>query len=79
MIRANKIVQIVQIVALMIDSGLPCFKGEATLSKLRSRFQLDRSDSEAAQFMADRIADSYENKRTVMYGQFQKATNGIPY
>ncbi|KAJ2667367.1 phosphatidylinositol-4- kinase [Coemansia sp. RSA 1199] len=71
--------KIVQIVALMIDSGLPCFKGEATLSKLRSRFQLDRSDREAALFMADRIADSYENKRTVMYDQFQKATNGIPY
>ncbi|KAJ1780855.1 phosphatidylinositol-4- kinase, partial [Coemansia sp. RSA 1938] len=71
--------KVVQIVALIIDSGLPCFKGEATLSKLRSRFQLDRSDHEATLFMADHIADSYENKRTVMYDQFQKATNGIPY
>ncbi|KAJ2661269.1 phosphatidylinositol-4- kinase [Coemansia sp. RSA 1199] len=69
----------VQNVAQMIDSGVPCFKGEVTLSKLRSRFQLDRSDCEAALFMADCIADSYENKRTVMYDQFQKATNGIPY
>ncbi|KAJ2652386.1 phosphatidylinositol-4- kinase [Coemansia sp. RSA 1250] len=70
---------IIQIVQLMLDSGLPCFKGEATLNKLRTRFQLDKSEREAAQFMADRISDSYENKWTVMYDQFQKATNGIPY
>ncbi|KAJ2313754.1 phosphatidylinositol-4- kinase [Coemansia sp. RSA 2705] len=71
--------QIIQVVALMLDSGLPCFKGESTLAKLRSRFQLDKTERDAAQFMADRISDSYENKRTVMYDQFQKATNGIPY
>ncbi|KAJ2805062.1 phosphatidylinositol-4- kinase, partial [Coemansia helicoidea] len=71
--------KIIQIVALMLDSGLPCFKGESTLAKLRARFQLDKPDRDAAQFMADRIADSYENRRTVLYDQFQKATNGIPY
>ncbi|KAJ2490953.1 phosphatidylinositol-4- kinase [Coemansia sp. RSA 2050] len=70
---------IIQIVALMLDSGLPCFKGETTLAKLRGRFQLDKTERDAAQFMADRILDSYENKRTVFYDQFQKATNGIPY
>ncbi|KAJ1720103.1 phosphatidylinositol-4- kinase [Coemansia erecta] len=71
--------RIVQIVALMLESGLPCFKGETTLTKLRARFQLDRSEHDAAQFMVDRIKDSYENRRTVLYDQFQKATNGIPY
>ncbi|KAJ1662493.1 phosphatidylinositol-4- kinase [Coemansia sp. RSA 1813] len=71
--------KIVQIVSLMLESGLPCFKGETTLAKLRGRFQLDKSEREAAQFMMDRINDSYENKRTVLYDQFQKATNGIPY
>ncbi|KAJ1887808.1 phosphatidylinositol-4- kinase, partial [Coemansia sp. S17] len=70
---------IIQIVALMLDSGLPCFKGETTLAKLRGRFQLDKTERDAAQFMAERILDSYENKRTVFYDQFQKATNGIPY
>ncbi|KAJ2644233.1 phosphatidylinositol-4- kinase, partial [Coemansia sp. RSA 1694] len=70
---------IIQIVALMLDSGLPCFKGETTLAKLRGRFQLDRTERDAAQFMADRIHDSYENRFTVLYDQFQKATNGIPY
>ncbi|KAI8320830.1 kinase-like protein [Martensiomyces pterosporus] len=71
--------KIIQIVALMLDSGLPCFKGETTLTKLRNRLQLDKTERDAAQFMADRINDSYENKRTVLYDQFQKATNGIPY
>ncbi|KAJ2776827.1 phosphatidylinositol-4- kinase [Coemansia interrupta] len=71
--------RIVQIVALMLESGLPCFKGEATLGKLRARFQPEKSEHEAAQFMVDRIKDSYENRRTVLYDQFQKATNGIPY
>ncbi|KAJ2693700.1 phosphatidylinositol-4- kinase, partial [Coemansia spiralis] len=30
--------KIAQLVALMLDSGLPCFKGESTLTKLRARF-----------------------------------------
>ncbi|KAJ2661711.1 phosphatidylinositol-4- kinase [Coemansia sp. RSA 1200] len=71
--------KIIQMVSLMLDSGLPCFKGESTLAKLRGRFQLDKSEREAAQFMVERINDSYENKRTVLYDQFQKATNGIPH
>ncbi|KAJ2473268.1 phosphatidylinositol-4- kinase [Coemansia sp. RSA 2322] len=70
---------IIQIVALMLESGLPCFKGESTLAKLRGRLQLDKTERDAAQFMAERIDDSFENKRTVLYDQFQKATNGIPY
>ncbi|KAJ1829023.1 phosphatidylinositol-4- kinase [Coemansia sp. RSA 2599] len=71
--------RIISVVALMLESGLPCFKGESTLAKLRSRFQLEKTERDAAQFMADRISDSYENRRTVLYDQFQKATNGIPY
>ncbi|KAJ1913145.1 phosphatidylinositol-4- kinase [Mycoemilia scoparia] len=70
--------QIIQVVGLMIDSGLPCFKGE-TLANLRLRFQVDRTESEAAQYMMDRINDSYENRRTVLYDTFQKVTNDIPY
>ncbi|ORZ34525.1 kinase-like domain-containing protein [Catenaria anguillulae PL171] len=70
---------IINLVQLMSESGLPCFKGEPTLRKLRARFVLEKSEREAARFMMDRIADSYENKRTVLYDQFQKQTNGIPY
>ncbi|GES90544.1 phosphatidylinositol 4-kinase [Rhizophagus clarus] len=70
--------QIIQCVALMLGSGLPCFKGE-TLKRLRDRFQLDRTERQAADFMILKINQSFENKRTVLYDSFQKATNGIPY
>ncbi|ORY06106.1 hypothetical protein K493DRAFT_252236 [Basidiobolus meristosporus CBS 931.73] len=71
--------QIIQLVSLMMESGLPCFKGETTLKKLRSRFQLDKTERVAAEFMVDRIRESFENRRTVWYDSFQKATNGIPH
>ncbi|KAF9414220.1 phosphatidylinositol-4- kinase, partial [Podila epigama] len=70
--------QICQMVALMLESGLPCFRGQ-TIKRLRSRFQLDRSERAAAEFMVERVDESYLNKRTVLYDSFQKATNGIPY
>lgn len=69
---------ICQLVSLMLESGLPCFKGE-TIKRLRQRFQLDRSERAAADFIMMRIKDSFENQRTVMYDYFQKLTNGIPY
>ncbi|CAG8516675.1 5515_t:CDS:10 [Ambispora gerdemannii] len=71
--------QIIQCVALMLGSGLPCFKGERTLKNLRTRFQLDKTERGAADFMIERINQSFENRRTVWYDSFQKATNGIPY
>ncbi|KAG0256287.1 phosphatidylinositol-4- kinase [Actinomortierella ambigua] len=70
--------QIIQMVALMLESGLPCFRGE-TLKRLRSRFQPERSERQAADFMKEKVDESYLNKRTVLYDSFQKATNGIPY
>lgn len=70
--------QIIQMVALMLESGLPCFRGE-TVKRLRSRFQLDRSERAAADFMKEKIDESHLNKRTVLYDSFQKATNGIPH
>ncbi|KAG0043332.1 phosphatidylinositol-4- kinase [Gryganskiella cystojenkinii] len=70
--------QICQMVALMLESGLPCFRGE-TIKRLRSRFQLDRSERQAAEFMKERVDESYLNRRTVLYDSFQKVTNGIPH
>ncbi|KAG0005415.1 phosphatidylinositol-4- kinase [Entomortierella chlamydospora] len=70
--------QICQMVALMLDSGLPCFRGE-TIKRLRSRFQPDRSERAAADFMMERVDESYLNRRTVYYDSFQKMTNGIPH
>jgi phosphatidylinositol 4-kinase len=70
---------ICHLVQLMSESGLPCFKNDATLRKLRARFVLEKNDRDAAKYMLDRIAESYENRRTVLYDEFQKQTNGIPY
>ncbi|KAF9148200.1 phosphatidylinositol-4- kinase [Linnemannia schmuckeri] len=70
--------QICQMVALMLESGLPCFRGE-TIKRLRSRFQVDRSERAAAEFMKERVDESYLNRRTVLYDSFQKVTNGIPH
>ncbi|KAG4301029.1 hypothetical protein PCK1_002728 [Pneumocystis canis] len=70
---------IIECVTLMLDSGLPCFKGTATINNLRSRFHLDQEDHEAARTMIKLINNSYENKRTIIYDQFQSITNGIPY
>ncbi|KAI9253575.1 hypothetical protein BY458DRAFT_535835 [Sporodiniella umbellata] len=69
---------IMQLVSLMLQSGLPCFKGE-TLKRMRTRFQTEKTDRAAADFMLMRIKDSFANQRTVLYDYFQKLTNGIPY
>lgn len=67
--------QIMQLVTLMLESGLPCFKGD-TIRRMRSRFQTDKSERVAADFIIQRIRDSFENQRTVLYDYFQKVTNG---
>ncbi len=66
------------IVVLMLGSGLPCFKPE-TISHLRERFVLEKSEREAADFMRDLIKKSYSSYTTKGYDQFQLLTNGIPY
>ncbi|KAG4306232.1 hypothetical protein PORY_000220 [Pneumocystis oryctolagi] len=67
---------IIECVTLMLDSGLPCFKGTATINNLRSRFHLDQEDHEVARTIIKLINSSYENKRTIIYDQFQSITNG---
>lgn len=67
-----------QLVLLMMDSGLPCFKPE-TIQHFKERFVLERSEREAADFMKDLIKKSYSSYSTGVYDQFQQMTNGIPY
>lgn len=63
--------EIVEMVSLMSDSSLPCFKGilvdlylgESTIRKLRDRFQLDKTDRAAADYMISLIRASHENTR----------------
>ncbi|PRT56209.1 Phosphatidylinositol 4-kinase STT4 [Wickerhamiella sorbophila] len=69
---------ICRMVAPMLESGLPCFKGD-TIRKLRNRFVLNKSEREAANFMRGLISRSYESNFTKGYDEFQRLTNGIPY
>ncbi|GAO50640.1 hypothetical protein G7K_4763-t1 [Saitoella complicata NRRL Y-17804] len=71
--------KIIQMVTLMLDSGLPCFKGATTINNLRDRFVLDRTERDASVWMMGLIDQAYENRRTVLYDKFQQITNGIPY
>ncbi|KAJ4173624.1 phosphatidylinositol-4- kinase [Fusarium falciforme] len=70
--------QLSQIVWLMMDSGLPCFRPES-VKHFRERFVLDKSERDAANFMKHLIKTSYSSYSTGIYDQFQLLTNGIPY
>jgi phosphatidylinositol 4-kinase len=67
-----------QLVLLMMDSGLPCFKPQ-TIQHFMDRFVLERSEREAADFVKDLIKKSHSSRSTGVYDQFQLMTNGIPY
>ncbi len=67
-----------QIVLLMMDSGLPCFKPES-VKHFKERFVLEKNEREAAEFMRGLIKRSYGSYSTGIYDQFQLLTNGIPY
>ncbi|CAK7263914.1 Phosphatidylinositol 4-kinase stt4 [Sporothrix epigloea] len=70
--------KLAQMVLLMMDSGLPCFKPES-VKHFRERFVLEKTEREAADFMRDLIKKSYASYSTGLYDQFQWMTNGIPY
>ncbi|KAI0483053.1 hypothetical protein GGR56DRAFT_622734 [Xylariaceae sp. FL0804] len=67
-----------QMVLLMMDSGLPCFKPES-VKHFRERFVLEKNEREAADFVLDLVKKSAGNYSTTIYDQFQLMTNGIPY
>lgn len=67
-----------QIVLLMMDSGLPCFKPESVMH-FKQRFVLEKNEREAALFVRDLVKKSANNYSTAVYDQFQLMTNGIPY
>jgi phosphatidylinositol 4-kinase len=67
-----------QIVLLMMDSGLPCFRPES-VKHFKERFVLEKSEREAADFMKGLIKRSYGSYSTGIYDQFQLLTNGIPF
>ncbi|KAI0600145.1 phosphatidylinositol 3 [Biscogniauxia sp. FL1348] len=72
---AEKLSQMVQ---LMMDSGLPCFKPES-VTHFKQRFVLEKNEREAAEFVRDLVRRSAGSYSTMVYDQFQLMTNGIPY
>jgi len=64
--------QIVDTVQLMLDTGLPSFKGEPTIRRLRERFALQLNERQAAEFMMSTIRNAHENVRSTAYDEFQR-------
>jgi len=69
---------IVSLVSLMLDTGLPCFRGQ-TVKQLRARFAPNASEKEAAAYMLKIIRDSFLNFRTRAYDWVQHKQNQISY
>lgn len=68
---------IVSLVALMLDTGLPCFRGN-TIRLLRTRFSPNSSEKEAATYMMNIVRNSCKSVRTVAYDWIQYYQNQIP-
>ncbi|BEI82759.1 hypothetical protein CcaverHIS002_0306270 [Cutaneotrichosporon cavernicola] len=71
--------QLVDTVALMLGTGLPSFKGEGTIKRLRDRFALHLNERGASEYMLGVIHNAFQNMRSDIYDGFQKYQNGIPY
>jgi phosphatidylinositol 4-kinase len=61
-------------VQLMLDTGLPSFKGEPTIRRLRDRFALGFNERQAADFMMGIIRNAHENVRSTAYDEFQRVS-----
>ncbi|KAG8803820.1 phosphatidylinositol-4- kinase [Serendipita sp. 398] len=64
--------QIIDTIQLMLGSGLPSFKGEQTIRRLRDRFALHLNERGAADWMAAIVRNAYENMRSTLYDEFQR-------
>lgn len=69
--------QIVDTVQLMLDTGLPSFKGEPTIRRLRERFALQLNERQAADYMMGIIRNAHENVRSNAYDEFQRVSRRV--
>lgn len=69
---------IITLVSLMLDTGLPCFRGQ-TILQLTDRFKPTATEKEAAAHMVYVIRNSYLSLRTRAYDALQYVQNDIPY
>ncbi|KAG6828585.1 hypothetical protein H0H92_007375 [Tricholoma furcatifolium] len=67
--------QLISTVQLMLDTGLPSFKGEPTIKRLRDRFALGLTERQAAEFMMATVKNAHENVRSTAYDEFQRLQN----
>lgn len=68
--------QICTLVSLLIDTGLPCFRGKP-IESLRSRFQPTFNEREAAAYIQSIVNKCYNNWRTNTYDSIQYMQNSI--
>jgi hypothetical protein len=66
-----------QLVLLMMDSGLPCFKPES-VQHFKDRFVLDKTEREAADFMKGLVKRSYSSYSTAVYDQISRTKSATP-
>ncbi|KAL7672749.1 hypothetical protein ACOME3_007630 [Neoechinorhynchus agilis] len=70
--------QICDLVAMMLETRLPCFLGR-TIELLNARFRPDLNDQQAASFLLTVIYNCTRALRTHLYDVFQYYQNQIPY
>jgi len=69
--------QLIATAQLMLGTGLPSFKGEATIRRLRERFALGISERQAADFMLAIVKNAHENVRSTVYDEFQRVSSQL--
>lgn len=69
--------QLVSTVELMLGTGLPSFKGEPTIKRLRDRFALGLNERQAAEWMMATVRNAHENVRSTAYDEFQRVSDSI--